>query len=380
MPKGYDFQTLKDAALRRKKKKFLSRPIRQIDPAATKTVADLVDAFGEASIQARRIGQCAEVMRRMLTDKDRPTVFLGIAGPLIAAGLRKVIRTMIEERIVDVVVSTGAILYQDFYQAHGGGHWRGDPEADDAKLRDMFVNRIYDTYVDEEKFAEFDTTVAQHANSMTPGVYSTRQYLDSLGATLKDPESILGTCHRLGVPVFCPAIADSSIGIGLMENYHWRHKAGRAGIVLDTIQDNYEVTQIVVNSPCTAAFYVAGGVPKNYINDAVVMAFCLGRDTGGHRYALQITTDVPHWGGLSGSTLAEATSWGKINPEATRAMAFVEPSVSLPLLATAALQKGWAKNRSRIRFAWDGCNLTSMKPEARKAAARASARSAARSR
>ncbi len=351
-PEGYSFPTLTDAQ-REEKESLLRRPIKQIDLEETTTVAGLVDAFADASIQARNIGGCAQVVEAMMADADRPTVFLGLAGPLIAAGLRKVIRDMIEHKVVDVIVSTGAILYQDFYQSHGYVHARGTPLADDRKLRDLYIDRIYDTYVDEDKFWRLDCSIGHFTDSLTPGRYSSREFLRQLGETIDDSNSILGTAARHGVPIFAPALNDSSIGIGLTEHYHRCLKDGREGVVIDSIRDNYELTQLVVKSPCTSAIYVAGGVPKNFINDSVVMAYIFGMDTGGHRYAIQVTTDSPHWGGLSGSTLSEATSWGKVSKKASHCMAFVEPSVSLPLIMAHALEKGTCDKRKRLDLEWE---------------------------
>ena len=356
-PKDYSdwaFFTVQDPAMKRKKRELLSEPVRQIDLEKAKTPAALLDQYADASIQARNLGQAAKVFERMVTDEERPTILLGLAGPLIAAGLRKVIRDLIHHNLVDVVVSTGAILYQDYYAAKGGVHSTGNPEADDAELRELMIDRIYDTYVDEEKFQEFDTSIARFADSLEPRGYSTREFISLLSETIDDENSILVTARKKGVPIFCPAINDSSIGIGLTEHYYVAKKMGRPRITIDSIRDNYELTQVVVKSNRTSAIYIAGGVPKNYINDSVVMGYIFGRDTGGHKYALQLTTDVPHWGGLSGSTLSEARSWGKVNKKANFAMAFVEPSVSLPLLAAYALEKKISKDRSRLRFIWKG--------------------------
>ncbi len=354
---GYYKFELKNKALRKRKRQILSQPIAPIDLTKTRNVADLLDAYRGGSIQARNLGLCAEVYGNMLKDKERPIILLGIAGPLIAAGLRKVIRDMIDNNLVDVVVSTGAILYQDYYQALGFRHYKGTPDADDSELRDLYIDRIYDTYVDEEKFSYVDSHIGKFACGLEPRGYSSREFLELLAGTVRDPGSILVTARKRGVPIFCPAMNDSSIGIGLTENYYWSKKTGNRRPVIDAIRDNYELTQIVVKARRTAAFYVAGGVPKNYINDSVVMAYIFGRDTGGHKYALQVTADAPHWGGLSGSTLSEATSWGKINRHANRAMAFVEPSVSLPLIVGSALQKKLYRGRKRARFSWRGDSL-----------------------
>ncbi len=358
-PAGYNFPDMTDEQ-RRRKEELLTTSVKQVDLSRINSVAELVDAYAGASVQARNIGRCAEVVERMMTDPDRPTVLLGLAGPLIAAGLRKVIRDMIEHKVVDVVVSTGAILYQDFYQALGFKHWVGTPHADDRELRDLYIDRIYDTYVNEDNFWRLDCSIGRFADELPAGRYSTRQFLQALGETVDDPNSILGTAARHGVPVFSPALNDSSIGIGLTEHYHRCVKEGREGVVIDSIRDNYELTQVVVQSPCTAAVYVAGGVPKNFINDSVVMAYIFGLDTGGHRYAIQVTTDSPHWGGLSGSTLSEATSWGKVSKKATHAMAFVEPSVSLPLVIGSVLEKGHSEKRPRLALEWDAPRLTKL--------------------
>lgn len=356
----YVFEPL-DAEARAKKSDILSRPIEAVNLEKISTIDELVEAYGQTSIQARNLGSCAKVWEQMLTDPDRPTILLGLAGPLIAAGLRKVIRDMIHYGLVDVVVSTGAILYQDVYQAKGFKHYRGDPKIDDRMLRDLYIDRIYDTYVDEDTFWRLDCSVGRFADTLKPGPYSSRQFLAELGKTLTDENSILGTAYRRGIPVFAPALNDSSIGIGLTEHYHRCVREGRTGVVIDSIRDNYELTQIVVRSKATSAVYIAGGVPKNFINDSVVMSYIFGKDTGGHRYAIQLTTDSPHWGGLSGSTLSEATSWGKVSKKASHAMCFVEPSVSLPLVAGCCMKKGLGRKRPALQFNWDPPKLTSLK-------------------
>ncbi len=337
-----------------RKAEFFAQRVRAQSPSQTRTVADLVRAFSGMSIQARNLGGCYEVLESMLRDPERPTILLGIAGPLIAGGLRQVIRELVEFNLVDVVVSTGAILYQDVYQARGYAHYRGSPRSDDGELRELYIDRIYDTYVDEIAFAKTDTWIGHVADELPPGNYSSRQFMDHIADRLDDPQSIVATCRRFGVPMFVPALNDSSIGIGLTEHHHRCVTGGKPGVVISSIQDNYELTQVVARSAATAAFFVAGGVPKNYINDAVVTSYVFGVPDHGHRYALQVTTAVAADGGLSGSTLEEAESWGKVRPGATRAQAWVEPTVSLPLLATAAIEEELYKGRSRLRWDWDG--------------------------
>jgi len=347
-------------AQRRSKRGILSRRIRQVQVAAGMRASDLVAAMADMSIQARNLGMCSRVLSAMYEDKARPTVLLGLAGPLIAAGLRQVIRDLIVGGYVDVVVSTGAILYQDVYQARGFGHYRGTPAADDVALRELRIDRIYDTYVDEERFRDTDTWCGRVADELPPGNYSSRAYLHFLGSKLKDSDSIVRQCHRLGVPLFSPAINDSSIGIGLTHHRHRCRSRGRPGIAIDSIRDNYELTQIVVRSRKTAAIYVAGGVPKNYINDSIIMANIFNQERG-HDYAVQVTTAVTQDGGLSGSTLGEARSWGKIAKKARFAMAWVEPSVSLPLLAAYLFDRHPSPPRPRLKFTWDQDQLRDLK-------------------
>jgi len=346
-----------DGEARAAKRELLAEPVAALRMGKGMRVSELVSGMKGMSIQARAIGQCAEVLDGMYTDERRPTVLLGLAGPLIAAGLRGVIRGLVAGGWVDAVVSTGAILYQDVYQARGFKHYRGTPAADDTVLRDLLIDRIYDTYVDEESFWATDMWISRVAEELAPGSYSSRQFMDFLGSRLEDEESIVRTCHRLGVPMFAPALNDSSIGIGLTAHRHRCRQAGRPVLAIDSIQDNYELAQLVTRSPATAAIYVAGGVPKNYINDAVVMGYIFNQDRG-HDYALQITTAVTADGGLSSSTLGEAQSWGKIDKQARFAMAWVEPSVALPLLAAYILDTH--PPRRRLEPAWKGDLLESL--------------------
>ncbi len=351
-------------ALRARKRQLFAQPVRQLAITPNMRVADLVAGMADMSIQARNIGRCAQVLSALYADPRRPTVLLGLAGPLVAAGLRRVIRDLVASGAVDVVVSTGAILYQDIYQARGFRHYKGSPQADDALLRKMRIDRIYDTYVDEERFWKTDGWLGLVADELPAGNYSSRQYMDFVADHLDDDESIVATCRRCGVPMFVPAINDSSIGIGLTSHRLRCLKDGRAGIAIDSIQDNHELTQVVVKSPCTAAIYVAGGVPKNYINDSVVMGYLYGLERG-HDYAIQVTTAVTADGGLSSSTLREAQSWGKIDAQARFAMAWVEPSVSLPLLAGYVLGERLTAGRPRLKLEWKGFELKRLSRETR---------------
>lgn len=337
------------------RKKMLSVPVTQLDLQKATSIRELVSGWSKTSIQSRSISECAQVYENMISDKDRPTIFIGLSGALIAGGLRKVIRDLVEAGFVDVIVSTGAIVYQDLYQALGYRHYVGTPKADDEVLHDLYIDRIYDAYVDEVGFVRTDDVVGELAASLPPRKYSTREFMREIGLrAASDPDSITGTAAKRGVPIFVPAIADSSIGIGLAGLYRAAKKAKEKFMQLDTIQDNYEIAQIVLKSKKTGSIYIGGGVPKNYINDAAVMLDY----TPGHSYAFQITTDAPHWGGLTGSTLDEAKSWGKISKKATRATAYVEATIGLPLVAAYVLESSeLVTNRKRLEFVWDNDDL-----------------------
>jgi len=336
------------------RKSLLKTPVEPVDLDKAISVKDLVESWKDCGIQSRSLAECAAVYENMLSDEDRPTVMLGISGALIAGGLRKVLSGMVSKGIVDVIVSTGAILYQDYYTALGYRHYKGTPNSDDEKLHDLYIDRIYDSYVDEIGFVQCDDHIADFCSRLEAKTYSTREFLYLLGSTITDENSILYQAHKHGVPVFCPAIADSSIGIGLAGFYRWAAENKIKTFTIDVLKDNMEIAQIVLRSKKTGSIYVGGGVPKNYINDAAVMLDY----TKGHSYSFQITADAPHWGGLTGSTLDEAKSWGKVSKKAARATVYTEATIGLPLIVGYVLQKGVHKGRPRINFDWRNEGLT----------------------
>lgn len=314
------------------RKKLMEKPVNQIKIHEEMTVRELVENFSSMSIQARNIGNAAKIWKRMLTDDERSTIFMGLTGPLIAAGLRNVLSEIVKKNLVDVVVSTGAIVYQDLLYSRGGQHHHGIINVDDQKLRDLRINRIYDVFSDDILFYETDDYVDKYTQrNIKPGNYSSREFLMEISKEIKDENSILKACYDTGTPIFVPALNDSSIGIGLTK--YWANNKEKPKVILDSIKDNYEMVQIILQSNTTGAVYIGGGVPKNFINDAIVMAnFDFGATVEGHKYAIQISTAIPMDGGLSGSTLGEATSWGKVKGDARTSMVYMEASVGLPLI------------------------------------------------
>jgi deoxyhypusine synthase len=315
------------------RKKLMQTPVNQIQVHQEMTVRELVENFAGMSIQARNMGKAAKIWENMLTDTSRPTIFMGLTGPLIAAGLRSVLADIVRKNMVDVIVSTGAIVYQDLLYAMGGAHYHGTSKnVDDEKLRDLRINRIYDVFSDDLRFFEADDYVDKYTQkNIEPGNYSSREFLRELSKEITDENSLLKACYDTNTPVFAPALNDSSIGIGLTK--YWANNKDKPKMTIDSIKDNYELVQIILKAKNTGAVYIGGGVPKNFINDAIVMAnFDFGAEVEGHKYAIQISTAIPMDGGLSGSTLGEAIAWGKVKGDARKCMVFSEASIGLPLI------------------------------------------------
>ena len=343
------------------KEEVLSKEVEHIDLEKVKNIRGLLKSFEKSSIQSRNLGRCLQTYEDCLKDPDRPLILLGLAGPLIAGGLRKVIRDMVKYNLVDCLVATGGILYQDFALGLGVKFYIGTPYADDILLRKLYINRIYDTYVDEAAFDTTDKIICAIADKLPRRTYSSSEFLRILGKKSKDKNSILYTAAQLGIPVICPALNDSSIGIALTMHYYWN----KDHIVIDSILDNYEITQMVMKTKKTGVIYISGGYPKNFIQQATVTLESLEiiprGQTKGHDYAIQLTADAPHWGGLSGCTLEEAQSWGKVAKNAKKITTYIDSTIGLPLLVGAVLQGKVYKKRSRLKFNWKNHRLISVK-------------------
>jgi deoxyhypusine synthase len=284
------------------------------------------------SFQGRNLATAHRIWQKML--QDDVTIFMGMAGALSAGGLRMIVAHLILHRYVDCLVSTGANLYHDLHETRGQHHYVGSPHADDAALAEDRIDRVYDTYASEEEFISNDNWIADFAVTLDARPYTTREFLHQLGGHLwktTGREGILTAAFRANVPIFCPAIADSSVGMGLSQAR--QKKAGTGHI--DIIGDIVESANLVIRRPRTASVVLGGGTPKNFINQASVQAEFYSDEVGGHRYALQIVTDVPHFGGASGSSLEEAQSWGKLATDSARVSVQCDATIALPLLASA---------------------------------------------
>jgi len=316
----------------KKKSRFLQTPIEPFTVEAGISADELLTRMERISFQGRNLATAHRIWQKML--QDDVTIFLGMAGALSAGGLRLIVAHLILDRYVDCLVSTGANLYHDLHETRGLHHYVGSPHADDAALAEDRIDRVYDTYASEEEFISNDNWIADFACTLEARPYTTRELLHLLGGhlwTTTGRDGILTAAFRAKVPIFCPAIADSSIGMGLSQA---RQKKAGAGYI-DIIGDIVESANLVIRRPRTASVVLGGGTPKNFINQATVQAEFYSDAVGGHRYALQIVTDVPHFGGASGSSLEEAQSWGKLATDSAKISVQADATIALPLLATA---------------------------------------------
>ena len=339
--------------------KFLRHPVEHLDLKGVRSLFDLVQAFRHTSFQSRNIYKCFEIFQNMLAD-SKCLIFLGLSGAMIPGGMRHVVRDMIEMNLVDVIVSTGANIFHDLFESFGYRHYIGDKDGNDDLLRHHRIVRVYDALMDDHEINQVIHFLSRIPEEIGGRILSSREYLSILGRHLQDDGSILKTAFQHGVPIFVPALCDSSIGIGLTF-LHATHGNSSKKVIIDQIRDNYEIAQLKKRASVTGAIYIGGGVPKNYIQQLGPVSELLFGKESGHRYAFQITTDDPKWGGLSGCTFEEAKSWGKIEKTSTYAAVYVDATIALPLLVGAVLQEGKGlQKRKRRRLRWQGDQLKSI--------------------
>jgi deoxyhypusine synthase len=284
----------------------------------------------------------------MLRDKGC-TIVLSLAGSTSAGGCMQIYADMVRYNMVDVVVATGAsIVDMDFFEALGFKHYKGSPAADDRKLRELYIDRIYDTLIDEEQLQVCDMTIKKIADNLPAKPYSSREFIFEMGRYLTRQAvkkgSLVELAYRHRVPIFCPAFTDSSAGFGLV-----KHQVDRPDrhLTLDSIRDFYELTRIKMEAKTTGLFMIGGGVPKNFIQDTVICAEVLGQEVPMHKYAVQITVADARDGACSSSTLKEASSWGKVDTTFEQ-MVYAEATSVLPLIVSHLYhQKDWKKRKRR---------------------------------
>jgi len=335
------------------KKSLLSSEVKHIDIKKHDT-RPLINDMAKMSFSARDLARASEIYDMMLKDKDS-AVILSLAGSTGAAGCLEVYTDMIENNMVDAIVSTGApIIDMDFFEALGFKHYQGNSKEDDAKLRKLYIDRIYDTYIDEVELQEVDLTIKEIADGLEKRPYSSQEFIWEMGRWMsenpkrvKKSGSLIELAYKYNVPIFCPAFSDCSAGFGLVA-----HQAENPDerLTIDSVKDFHDLTKIKLASGNTGVLYIGGGVPKNFTNDIVICAEILGTEVPMHKYTVQLTVADERDGALSGSTLKEAHSWGKVGL-AYEQMVFSEATMSLPLLAGYAYHSGGWKRRRRRNYA-----------------------------
>lgn len=334
----------------KRKAELLSKEVKHIDIKSF-DARPIIDQMAHMSFTSRDLARATRIYNTMLEDKDC-TIFLVIAGSTSAGGCMDLYAELVRNNMVDAVVATGAsIVDMDFFEGLGHKHYQALEVPDDNTLRSLYIDRIYDTYIDEEQLQDCDHTIFKIAESLEPKAYSSRAFIREMGRYLsengKKENSLVKLAYEHDVPIFCPAFVDSSAGFGLVKHQVERMKAGKPYLMIDAVSDFRELTDIKIKAGTTGLLMIGGGVPKNFIQDTVVCAEILGHDdVEMHKYAVQITVADVRDGACSSSTLKEAASWGKVDT-ALEQMVYAEATSVMPLLASDAYHRGAWKTRAK---------------------------------
>ena len=334
-------------ALGHNKNSFLKTPVEHIDIKSF-DARKIIESMSKMSFTSRDTANAAKIYNEMLADKDC-AIFLTIAGSTSAAGCMNLYSDLIKYNMVDAIVATGAsIIDMDFFEALGFKHYQGSQFQDDTVLRDNYIDRIYDTYINEEELQACDRTICDIANTLEPRAYTSREFIKEIGKFLKKnakkKNSLIEMAYDHNVPIFCPAFTDSSAGFGLVIH---QEENPKNHITIDSIREFRELTEIKLKSKQSGLLMIGGGVPKNFVQDTVVCAELLGKQADMHKYAIQITVADTRDGACSSSTLKEASSWGKVSVTREQ-MVFAEATSVLPLIASDAYhRKNWKKRKRR---------------------------------
>jgi deoxyhypusine synthase len=343
-----------ETAQSNRKAELLADVVEHVDITAY-DARPVIDSMRKMSFSSRDTARAADILSMAIEDKDC-SVWLTLAGSTSAAGCMHVYRDMIRFGMLDTVVATGAsIIDMDFFEALGFKHYQAKSNVDDRDLRALYIDRIYDTYIDEEELQACDHAIFEIAESLEPRPYSSREFIHEMGKWLaagnaKKPGSLIQTAYEEGAPIFCPAFTDSSAGFGLVKHQVERIKAGKPYMTIDSVADFRELTDVKLAAGTTGLFMVGGGVPKNFAQDTVVCAEILGHEADMHKYAVQITVADVRDGACSSSTLKEACSWGKVDVTYEQ-MVFAEATTVVPLVVSDAYHRGGWRNREKRRWA-----------------------------
>ena len=331
------------------KKSLLNSPVEHIDIKSF-DARKIIDGMSKMSFTSRDTARAAGIFNEMLADKDC-SIFLTLAGSTSAGGCMNLYTDLVKNNMIDAIVATGAsIIDMDFFEALGFKHYQGSQFQDDTELRKNYIDRIYDTYIDEEELQACDQAICDVANKMEPKSYTSREFIKELGKYLKTNAkkkgSLIEAAYDNDVPIFCPAFTDSSAGFGLV--MHQEQNPDKH-LTIDSVREFRELTEIKLQSKQSGLLMIGGGVPKNFVQDTVVCAELLGKKVDMHKYAIQVTVADTRDGACSSSTLKEASSWGKVDVTKEQ-MVFAEATSVLPLIASDAYHRAHWKNRQKRSF------------------------------
>ena len=331
------------------KKKLLKTPVEHIDITSFDS-RKIISSMEKMSFASRETANAARIFNEMIKDKNC-TIFLTLAGSTSAAGCMDLYKDLVKYNMVDAIVATGAsIIDMDFFEALGFKHYQGSQFQDDNELRKNYIDRIYDTYIDEDELQLCDKKICEIADKLPPKSYTSREFIYEMGKYLKNnskkENSLIKTAYDHNVPIFCPAFTDSSAGFGLVMH---QEKNPKKHMTIDSVREFRELTEIKIKSKGSGLFMIGGGVPKNFIQDTVICAELLGKNVDMHKYAVQITVADTRDGACSSSTLREASSWGKVDVSKEQ-MVFAEATSVLPLIASDAYHRNHWKERQRKSF------------------------------
>jgi len=319
---------------KRNRKKYIRKEVIPVKVGSLLSISELLDGMGETAFQGKNLARAVWIWEEML--RGSTTVFFGLAGAMVPAGMREVIVYLIKNRYIDCLVSTGANLFHDIHETVGGSHWQGTHHVDDMELKDAGIDRMYDVFALEEEFNRVDRYIHDFSFTLKRRPYTTREFFHVLGKDLAKKgkkEGIVSAAYRAGIPIYCPAIGDSSVGIALAA------RDGSDNFIFDVIGDVKETAHLASRAKNSGIVFIGGGTPKNFIQQTEVTAHIMRKRAPGHRYAIQITADSPHWGGLSGCTFEEAQSWGKIARKSSRVTVNCDSTIALPIIASALSQR-----------------------------------------
>lgn len=323
----------------------MKKPVVPLSISQGCTLSEFVEKMGGTSFQARNLARAVEVWSEML--EADATIFLGLAGAMVPAGMRQVIAYLIENRLIDCLVSTGANLFHDLHETLGRQHWQGSPHLDDGELADAKTFRIHDVLASEDEFDKSEEFVIDFSRTLEKGrAYKTREFFFMLGQQLSSQakeDGILTAAAKAGLPIYCPAPADSVYGTALATALV---KDGNH-VLLDVVGDVAELVHIACCAQCTGVVFIGGGTPKNFIQQIQLCGDFYNTPLKGHRFAIQVTTDAPQWGGLSGCTFEEARSWKKVTPDAAAVTVNCDATIALPIMVSAVSDRAAGVLRSR---------------------------------